>query len=59
MENSTIALLEKVQNPTIRRKTEACNVLGLTRLEHYHERGTTINSVWYSEMLTDKLKPAI
>ena len=28
-------------------------------LEHYHERGTTINSVRYSEMLTAKLKPAI
>lgn len=28
-------------------------------LEHYQERGTTINSVRYSEMLTAKLKPAI
>ena len=28
-------------------------------LEHYQERGTTINSVQYSEMLTDRLKPAI
>ena len=28
-------------------------------LEHYQERGTTINSAWYSEMLTDRLKPAI
>lgn len=28
-------------------------------LEHYGERGTTINSVRYSEMLTDRLKPAI
>ena len=26
--------------------------------EHYQERGTTINSAWYSEMLTDRLKPA-
>ena len=28
-------------------------------LEHYQERGTTLNSAWYSEMLTDRLKPAI
>ena len=27
-------------------------------LEHYQERGTTINSVRYSEMLIDRLKPA-
>ena len=28
-------------------------------LEHYQERGTTINSAWHSEMLTERLKPAI
>jgi hypothetical protein len=28
-------------------------------LEHYLERGTTINSARYSEMLTDWLKPVI
>ena len=28
-------------------------------LEHYQERGTTINSARNSEMLTDRLKPAI
>ena len=28
-------------------------------LEHYQERGTTINSARYSEMLTDRLKSAI
>ena len=28
-------------------------------LEHYQERGTIINSARYSEMLTDKVKPAI
>ena len=28
-------------------------------LEHYQERGTTMNSARYSEMLTDRLKPAI
>ena len=27
-------------------------------LEHYQERGTSINSARYSEMLTDRLKPA-
>ena len=31
METSTIVLQEKVQNPTIRRKTDAYSVLGLTR----------------------------
>ena len=31
MEKSTMALQEKVQNPTIRRKTDAYRVLGLTR----------------------------
>ena len=28
-------------------------------LEHYLERGTTVNSVRYSEMLSTELKPAI
>jgi len=28
-------------------------------LEHYLERGTAVNSVWYSEMLSTELKPAI
>ena len=61
MESSTIALQEKVQ-------TQPCagNLMltvfwdsqGLV-LEHYQERITTINSAQYSEMLTDRLKPAI
>ena len=28
-------------------------------LEHYQERGKTINSAQYNEILTDKVKPAI
>ena len=28
-------------------------------LEHYQKKGTTISSARYSEMLTDRLKPAI
>jgi len=28
-------------------------------LESYQERGSTVNSAWYSEMLCDKLKPAV
>ena len=28
-------------------------------MEHYLERGATVNSVWYSEMLSTELKPAI
>ena len=61
METSTIALQEKF-------KTQAsAGKLMLTVfwdsqgpvLEHYQGRGTTMNSAWYSEMLTDRLKPAI
>ena len=61
METSTIALQEKVQNSIIRRKTDAYSVLGLKGpvLEPYQERDTTINSTRYSEMLTDRVKPAI
>ena len=61
METSTIALQEKVQNPIIRRKLMLrvfCHSEGPV-LEHYQERGTTINSVRYNEMLTDTLKSAI
>ena len=37
------------------------SVLRLTRPSTgtYQGKGTTINSAWYSEMITDKLKPAI
>ena len=61
METSTIFLQEKVQNPTIRRKIDAYSVWDSQGpvLEHYQERGPTINNAWYSEMLTDRLKPAI
>ena len=61
METSTIALQEKVQNPTIRRKM-MLTVFWYSQgpvLEHYQERGTTINSARYSGMLTERLKPAI
>jgi hypothetical protein len=37
----------------------AYSFLGLTRLEEYQERGTTINSASYSEMLNDRLQTAI
>ena len=30
-----------------------------TVLEHYQERGTTVNTARYSEMLTDRLRPAV
>ena len=58
METSTIALQEKVQNPTIHRKTDAYSVLGLTRPSTGTLSGE-INSAQYSEMLTDRLKSAI
>ena len=60
METSTIALQVKVQNPTIHRKlmlTMFWDSQGPV-LEHYQQRDTTINSVQYSEMLTDRQKPA-
>ena len=42
------------------RKTDACSVLGLTRPgTGFQESGTTRNSAQYSEMLTDRLQPAI
>ena len=61
METSTIALQEKVQNPTIPRKSDGYSVSDSQGpvLEHYQEMGTTINSARYSEMLTDRLKPTI
>ena len=61
METSTIALQEEVQNPMIRRKTDAYSVLDSQGpvLEHDQERRTTINSARYNEMLTDRLKYAI
>ena len=54
METSTIALQEKVQNPTIRRKTYAHSVLGLTG-----PSTGTLSGEGHSEMLTERLKPAI
>ena len=59
METSTIALQEKVQNPTICRKTEAYSVLGLTKPSTGTLSGEGHNNKQYSEMLTDRLKPAI
>ena len=61
METYTITLQENVQNPTIRRKTDAYTVLGLARPNTGTVSGesTKTNSARYSEMLTDRLKPAI
>ena len=61
MVTSTNALQEKVQNLTNRNKTDAYRVLHsqVPVPEYYQERSTTINSVLYSEMLSERLKPAI
>ena len=61
METSTIPLQGKVQNPTIRRKTNAYRVLGITwpSTGTCSGEGKTVNSERYSEMPTDRLKPAI
>jgi hypothetical protein len=61
VETSTIIQQGKVQRPTICRKTHAhssWNSQGSV-LAYYQERGITINKAHYSEMLTDRLKPAI
>ena len=52
---------KKVQNPTIRRKTDAYNILGLTRPSSgtVSGGGTPRNSALYSEMFTDRLRPEI
>jgi len=61
METSTIAYQEKVQKPTISRKIDAYSFWDSQGpiLEYYQERGSTINSAHYSEMLIDRLKPEI
>ena len=58
MDTSTIVLQEKVKNPTIRRNDVFWDSQGPV-LEHYQEKGITMNSARYSEMHTDRLKPAI
>ena len=47
METSTIALQEKVQNPIIRRKTDAYSVLGLTRPSTGTLSGEGHNNIQY------------
>ena len=61
METSAIAYQEKVQKPTISRKISAFSFWDSQGpiLEHYQDRGSTINSASYSEMLIDRLKPEI
>jgi len=61
METSTIAYQEKVQKPTISSKIDAYSFWESQGpiLEHYQERGLTINSAHYSEMLIDRLKTEI
>jgi hypothetical protein len=61
METSTITQQEGVKRPTICRKlmvTVSWYKQG-PELEHYQERGTTINSACYSAMLTNRPRPAI
>ena len=61
METSTIALQEKAQTQPSAGKlmlTVFWDSQGSV-LEHYQERGTTINSVRYIEMLACRLKPEI
>ena len=62
METPTITLQEKVQNPTIRRKPDACSVLVFTRPSTGTLSGEGHNNKQYSRysgMHTNRLKPAI
>jgi hypothetical protein len=52
METSAIAQQEKIQKPTILRKSDAYSFFET-------HRGTKINSAHYSEMLTERLNPGI
>jgi hypothetical protein len=51
----------KVQNSTVIRKSDVFFFWDSQGpiLEHYQERGATVNSAHYSETLRDKLTPAI
>jgi hypothetical protein len=53
-----IASQKEVRNSTIggKRDVEASLVYTRVNLEHYQERGTTVNNVRYSEMLRDQFK---
>ena len=61
METSEIIIEEKIQESTFCEKSDAHNFLGLTRgnTGTLSGKGTTVNSVVYSEMLSNELKPAI
>ena len=60
METSGITNEEKIQESTFCGKSDTIfwDSQGVI-LEHYVERGTTVNSVRYSEMLSTELKPTI
>jgi hypothetical protein len=52
----------KIQNSTISGKSDIDTSFWDAQepiLEHYQEKGTTVNSVCYSEILQDQLKSAI
>jgi hypothetical protein len=53
METSSITYQKEVYNSTVDSFAQK------QVLEHYQERGTTLNSVYCSVMLQDQLKPAI
>ena len=61
METSGLTSEEKIQESTFCGKSDAHNFLGLTRVNTgtLSGRGTTVNNVRYSEMLSTELKPAI
>jgi histone-lysine N-methyltransferase SETMAR len=61
MERSDIVSQKEVQNSTIGGKSDFDTFWEAQGpiLEHCQERGTTVNSVRYSEMLWDHMKPAI
>jgi hypothetical protein len=60
METCIVTHQERAQKPTICRKADANSFFETHKASTgtFQERGTTMNSAHYSEMFTDRLKPA-
>ena len=61
MEASIISCSKEIQDATVGRKVDVDRLLGLSRayLEIYQERGTTVTSATYCDILQRELKPAM
>jgi len=61
MEASIMSRSKEIQDGTVSRKVDVDRLLGLQGpiLETYQERGTTVTSATYCDILQRELKPAI